>query len=364
MGGLIERKPKSFYIALVFIFLLLGSNIAIQKWEWTGRVDPLLVWGTVLDVMVVLPVVVFTFLLRRKPTLSVFAPMILLGLLFIHWIVPDYAKEELFLLNVSVLILEAAVVLFEIGMIVLFVKKYPEWKRHFQGASQEYPHLLPRIFAANKRTFDLEGRGRTFSRLSGFLATDVSAVRYALFPRFDRVPPAPNSFSYHQRSEYFGVFLMLVHAMLIEIIAVHVMLMQYSHTAAWIATVLDMYALLFLIGDYQAIRKSPVILEDDRLHIQKGLRFHTVIDTVDIKELAVYEAGDEHWRKDKRAVHLGLAGFEPVPPQLVLELADAVDVHLFFGLKKRVDRIYLTLDEPERFWEAIKREGVVSKDGK
>ncbi|ASF37948.1 hypothetical protein CEH05_01950 [Halobacillus halophilus] len=67
---------KSLYFSCGFIILILSSNFLVQKVEITGRVNALLVWGTIVDVMVVIPGVVFLFILRRKPTVSILAPIL------------------------------------------------------------------------------------------------------------------------------------------------------------------------------------------------------------------------------------------------------------------------------------------------
>lgn len=59
---------------------------------------------------------------------------------------------------------------------------------------------------------------------------------------------------------------MLVHAMVIEVIGVHFLIAHFwSPTAAWIFTALDLYALLWIIADYQAVRLSPIVINDHKL---------------------------------------------------------------------------------------------------
>ncbi|WLR48191.1 hypothetical protein LC065_02740 [Halobacillus litoralis] len=352
----LKTHPKSFYGGGLFIAALLLSNFSIQKMEVTGEVPPLLVLATVIDIMIVLPVVLFLFVLRRKPTLSLLAPLWLLGAGFVHWIVPAYAKEHLQYMNVSIILVEAGFVLLEFYLLVIFIKNLKAWKRSFKASIHTNPHLLSRISTANKQTF---GGYPKLERLIGVIATDASAIRYAFFPQLDHKPEGDQIFSYHKKSEYFGVFLMLVHAMLIEIIAVHVMLMQYSHTIAWIATLLDFYALVFLIADYQAIRKSPVIIQNNHLHFQKGLRFHMTVPLEKVKEVCWHDGGTSS--EESHSFTMMLAGFEKVPPQLEIRLNEAVEGYRLFGFKRKVNHIFLNVDEPERFLETLNKARLVSK---
>ncbi|MCA1012920.1 hypothetical protein [Halobacillus halophilus] len=350
---------QSLYFSCGFIILVLFSNFLLQKVEVAGRVSALLVWGTIVDVMVVIPGVVFLFILRRKPAVSVLAPMMMVGLFIVHWLVPPYAKESLVYLNYSVIAVEVGLVGIELTILFLFLKTFPQWKRNFKNAQFNHPFVLGRMYEANRITFAPYKYRVYFQRLSGFLATDVSAVRYALFPQLDRYPPEECTFSYHKKSEYFGVFLMLIHAMVIEIIAVHVLLMQFSHTAAWLATILDVYALLFLIGDYQAIRKAPVHIGNQSLDLQKGLRFHISIPFEIIEQIRPCHQTAKECSSDKAALDLTLAGLEPAQPQYILELSQPLEAHLCFGLKREISRMYITVDEPHAFVEELEKHGVV-----
>ncbi|QAS52463.1 hypothetical protein [Halobacillus litoralis] len=324
MEKTIRYHRKSFYGGLFFISLLLMANFLMQKAEITGTVQGPLVWATMIDVMVILPIVTFTFVLRRRPSVSVFAPLMLLGALFIHWIVPDYAKEDLMVMNYSLVAIETFFIVFEISLLIFFLRELPKWKQNFKEFHKTHPHLLARVHATNQRTFSRQKKYKAFNKLSSLLAADAAAVRFALFPHLDKVPTGKESFSYHKNSEYFGVFLMLVHAMLIEIIAVHVILMQYSHTAAWVATTLDFYALLFLVGDYQAIRKNPLILDESAVHIQKGLRFHMTIPLEEIKGIRPYTSAENLGVKEKEALSLTLGGLEPVSPTFIIDLEEEI----------------------------------------
>ncbi|UOQ91783.1 hypothetical protein MUO14_14695 [Halobacillus shinanisalinarum] len=353
LWGTLYLQRRSFYIGLSLILLILLSHFSVQKLGLTGLVQPWLVYVTIIDVMIVVPAVLFLIVLRRKPTLTVFAPLMVSGLLFLHWIVPSYAKDNLLYLNYTVIMLEVSFLCVELILAVMFIRKLPEWREHFKDAKTTHVLLMPRLFYANEKTFAFKGKLAYFERLGGFLATDAAAIRFSLFPWLDSYPSHQQSFSYHRNSEYFSVFLMLIHAMAIEIIAVHAMIAQFSHTAAWLATFLDVYALLFLIGDYQAVRKSPVVIKKQVLHIQKGLRFHITVPFEEIAAIAPFEKTTAEYSKIKQGVNLTLGGLETKAPQFELMLRTTLDAYMVFGFKKKVSTIYLTVDEPEIFLKEL-----------
>ena len=47
--------------------------------------------------------------------------------------------------------------------------------------------------------------------------------------------------------------------------------------AAWIVTVLDLYGVLWLVGDYHALRLRPTRIDDDTLVLSYGLRWRASI---------------------------------------------------------------------------------------
>ncbi|WP_226585421.1 hypothetical protein [Halobacillus litoralis] len=359
MSFVSSGRRKSIYGGCIFIALLLTTNFLAQRLEWSGPVKPVTVWAAVIDVMMILPIVLFLFVLRRKPNLSVLAPLWLIGALFIHWIVPDYAKENLLFFNTAIIIVEAAFFLMEVILLLYLLRKYPIWIRNFKDSHVTYPHLMARIAAANQKTFHNSITG-SFGRVIQFLAADLSAIRYAFFPHLDHTPSHAYSFSYHKKSEYFGVFIMLIHAMLVEIIAVHVLLMQYSHTAAWIAAIIDIYGLVFLIGDYQAVRKSPIIIDDKNVHLQKGLRFSMTLPIEMIRYVRPFSAKDEQGVPG--TYNMTLSGLEERDPQIVMELKEGVEGERFFGRKREVHRLFITVDNPAGFIAALKEKEVVSTE--
>ncbi|MBA2176775.1 hypothetical protein H0266_17940 [Halobacillus locisalis] len=348
---------KRFYIGSAFIVATLVTNILLYQTEWLGEIPLPVVIGTLVDIFVVIPLIFFMFVLRRKPTLSLLAPFFLLGLLFIHLILPTYAKEYVSFLTTTILIGEAIIVLIEVVAFVMFLRSFPLWKKAFRQAKDTHHHVLARMHQANRETLLRQAWAFPFQKVISVIATDAAAIRYVCFPHLDRAQTGENAFSYHKKTEYVGVFLMLVHAMVIEIIAVHAALAQYSHTVAWVATILDVYALLFLIGDYQAIRKSPIIVDRKSLHIQKGLRFHL---TLPLESILSVEKGVEGVR-DKQSLSLGLAGFEPSTPDYKLTLKTAQTAYLIFGLKRSVKTIYIKVDDPESFLDTLQAQGVESR---
>lgn len=137
--------------------------------------------------------------------------------------------------------------------------------------------------------------------------------------------------------------------MLIEVIAIHLLVMQFSHVLAWIVTAIDIYALLFIIADYQAIRLSPIIVNQEGLRFQKGIRQYGFIPFEDMEEIIVNKKTPNEINKDKKGLSLALHGLEKDPIPYVLKLNKPVEIYHYFGKKKAIDSIYLKLDDNKDF---------------
>ena len=76
---------------------------------------------------------------------------------------------------------------------------------------------------------------------------------------------------------------------IIEIIPVHMLIYHYSPNAAWIATILSLYTLLWFWGDYSALRLEHSFVDNDKIHLKVGLRCSAVAP---IEQIESYELGE------------------------------------------------------------------------
>ncbi|KGP90144.1 hypothetical protein N780_06835 [Pontibacillus chungwhensis BH030062] len=357
MSETLQKRPIAWFRLLFIAGLLLLPNLLVQKYELVGTVTSWAVWGTAVDLLVVFPLACYFFVLRRRPSLLALVPMMFAGLLALNWMVPEYAKEHLWVINRSVIFLEGSIVLIELLLFLWVIKQWPIIRQSIQNERFAYYHLSMSAYKGIENAFaGMTGKVKSAQKVLGFLITDLSAFYYAFAGKRENVLRYTNApvFSYHKKSDYQGIFIMVVHALLIEIIAVHFLVLQWSHIAAWIVTILDIYALLFFIADYQAMRKSPIVLDQKGIHIQKGLRFFTYIPYQTIQRIERATVTAKECQKDKKSVAVTLPSFETQPPQWTIHLEEPVDAHLVFGRFKKVERIYLTVDDPGNFIDVLK----------
>jgi hypothetical protein len=83
----------------------------------------------------------------------------------------------------------------------------------------------------------------------------------------------PGALTLHRRSSWNVVALGLGLVIVVETVPTHLVAMERAPAVAWALSALSLYALLWLIGDSQALRLRPCRLEDDALRVRVGLRW-------------------------------------------------------------------------------------------
>ena len=153
-------------------------------------------------------------------------------------------------------------------------------------------------------------------------------------------------FTVHRRGGwglYAGTFVALT---LIETPLVHLALAALGHTTiAWVATALSLYSMLWLLGDLHALRHGGVALSDDQLELRIGVRWRARIPRAAIA-----------WAAPCDAATCKTTDFSILGANVVLRLAEPHEVHGLLGRRRTVRELALSIDEPEAFLAALRRE--------
>lgn len=131
------------------------------------------------------------------------------------------------------------------------------------------------------------------------------------------------------------------------------MVAQFSQTFAWVFTGLDVYALLFIISYYQAIRSSPVVLDSKGIHFQKGIRQYGFVSWNAVKEVNENTKTPREVDKDRKSITLALHGLEKEQIPYEIELNEPVKIRQIFGFKKTIRSIYVKVDDAQGFNDTV-----------
>jgi len=187
-------------------------------------------------------------------------------------------------------------------------------------------------------------RNRDLGVIGEIIAGEVAVLHHALFCWRKR---PERGFSVHERSGWGTIVACFVVILVAESIGAHLLVQLWSAKAAWIMTALDAYGILWLIGDYNALRIRRITIDGDALHLRYGLRWTATIPRDAIA--SIERIGDEAQWKRKNVLKVALLD----APALLVNLREPVVVRGMAGMTKTVDAIAILPDDLDGFAAAL-----------
>ncbi|GAB2683934.1 hypothetical protein GCM10027037_01200 [Mucilaginibacter koreensis] len=160
----------------------------------------------------------------------------------------------------------------ELGLVVYCISKFKKIKAVYRDLQAEYSDPAYHLYQSMTTVLGNHAGIK-------FLATELSMLRFGLLFWKKQKQPAPvlSMCSVHKESGYGAFFGVILGVCIIELIGMHLLLMRYSPTSAWVLTAFSIYGTLFLIGDYSAIVKNRVLLMDNCILLRTGLRWRAMV---------------------------------------------------------------------------------------
>ena len=186
------------------------------------------------------------------------------------------------------------------------------------------------------------GRGSGNNVVDRLIASEIAILRYGIVSW--RKPDAPG-FTVHRRNDWATIVVCFIVAIAAESLGVHLLVQHWSPTVAWVITALDLYGILWLLGDYHALRLLPTTIEDGVLHLRYGLRWTADIP---LPNIAAVKPAPADWKR-KGVMKVAMLD----EPRLLIELREPVTAYGLAGLKRTVDAIAILPDDPEGFEAAL-----------
>lgn len=88
--------------------------------------------------------------------------------------------------------------------------------------------------------------------------------------------------------------------------------------------------------------------------MQVGIRKKLVVPYEEIKEITYYEGPEELTKEESEMVFDAvLTDFMKEKPIFEIELNHPIEVDLMYGFKKKVTKVHLSPDEPEKFYQML-----------
>lgn len=271
--------------------------------------------------------------------------IIILSLLLASLILPTAQQTYLAWAKHTIPFLELAVLAF-------IISKLRVVARNLRAAKASEIYATDALAASLKQTLgNMPGLG--------FILTEFTLLYFAIGGWFKHFTPRDarhRAFSYHRKSGYGAILGVMFMVIITETVALHLLLQQWSALAAWIFTALSLYSMLWLFGDYHALRLHPFVLDEKYLYLRLGLRWRADIP---LENIVAVHPFNEREKRDCDYLRLTVFG----DARLVLSCKQPVIVRGLFGLKREVRRLGFFVDEEKLFREELQRRvAAVRKD--
>ncbi|RPF54455.1 hypothetical protein EDC24_1658 [Aquisalibacillus elongatus] len=295
-----------------------------------------------LTLMILPPMSVYWLLIRPKsmPKLFVYLSIIVcLGAS--HLIIPS-SQKGLFnqILIWLIPVLEVSIVIVVVYSVIKSIIRY---KRNNKSKENDFLEIT-RITLEPKL-----GNGFVLEAI----LTELSVFYYSIVGWFRKPTVIENGkvYSYHKTSQIKTIVIVFSILIILEGILFHFLIQLWSEVAAWIFTIINIYALLYMIGLYNSVRFLPHNFYGDKLIIRFGYQSSIELDITNIESIKTAREQGGIWENKSKETYYALLNMDT--PQYEIFLKEPVLMISSYGRKKYVKTIVFRTDEPKKMVEEI-----------
>ncbi|TFE00768.1 beta-carotene 15,15'-monooxygenase [Jeotgalibacillus sp. R-1-5s-1] len=340
---MVLRQSAFSKVALGLLLALLLTNALLYQpgiqSAFSYSLDSFVVLGSLFDLMIVMPLLAYAaFRITKKHAFLLAAG----GLILANVLIPK--EHALFIAPVlyTGLVLEGVLVLVEISLLAVVLRKIPLIKRSMRELH------APAIYTALPATIK---HAKDVPIIRVFVSECI--LFYYAFRTFKKKSPShPGVVTIHKKTSAVAINMMLIHAIIIETVGIHWWLHGKWPIISMILLILNIYSIIYFIADTQITRLVPIEVKKGRLYAAKGLRQQLVVSLSNIDRFEKAD-GDE-----KDIILFASQDFEAVTPQYILYFKEPVSVTLFYGKRKTIHAAAFRVDEPEKFAGLLQEGGV------
>ncbi|MDG4656326.1 hypothetical protein P6P90_03175 [Ectobacillus antri] len=329
-----------------FTVLIVSSNILVYQLEALQPVTPAVAVGSLLDFIVVIPLLTYFFVIRKRYSLKYIPLVAIVGYGIAHLIIPAHHLTSYSFLRYILFAGEGAFLLVELYILYKIITKIPRVIRSFKSQTNTltFEQRLESSSAAHLKS----------SRILDVYYAELAMVYYSLFSWRKAVSPAPLQFTYHQKTSMIALYVMLIHAMVIETVGLHFILHSISPVLSIVTLVLNVYTVLFFLAHIQATRLCPFTITQHTLHLQVGLTKRLTVPLSEIKQIVRYDGPERLSKQEEKTVFDGLApDFIREKPAFEIEFYTPQQAKLMYGFTKAITKAHIRPDDPEAFYTAL-----------
>jgi hypothetical protein len=294
---MVRRHPATLFA--ISALAVLTACVAILRSAAFVRNPDVAAWGVTFDLTISLPLLYWFFVVRTgKAQALTMAPVFIAGTIVATLLVPR--QQQHFLEQLKWIVGPAA----ELLILVTVVR--------------------------GVRTGD--------SRIAEFVRAEASMFYYAIFGWTKK--PEREGITFHQQAGWGSILACIFVLLAAEGLGMHLLLGQWSMKAAWIWTGLDLWAAIWLLGDYHGLRLRHSFVDDDAFHLRLGMRWSLSIPRENIAAIEPIR-NESEWKKRKDVLKVAILD----EPRWLLTLREPMTAHGLAGLRKTVTALALRPDD-------------------
>lgn len=338
---------KNFICFTVLTAIITLCNYYLYRLEAFGPLPEHISIASIIDFLVVIPLLAYFLIIRNRYSIKYLTLVVLAGYFTAKVIVP-LQQIQLFS-HVSVLLI-TFILFIELYLFCIMAykaKKTIIYYRKIDG-SLPFPEKLRCAFSDQNR----------LNRGLEIVLSELTMLYFAFFSWKNKTTHIEDKqYTYHKKTAAIAFRIMLIHALFVESIGFHYLLMQWSEVVACFALLLNLYMLIFLLADIQAIRTCPYLLSKKELKLRNGLTMEVNIALDNIQSIARYSGPEQLSVEEKERTFDGVVQeFIKEKPTFQIKLYSPVTMRMMFGFEKKIDNVHLSVDEGNLFYEALQKE--------
>ena len=171
------------------------------------------------------------------------------------------------------------------------------------------------------------------------IAGELTVLYYALFSWRARphVALGAEPFTIHKRVGQAFLFAAFPFVAALEIVPVHVILGRWSSLAAWIATGVSVYGIVWLTGLARAFSLRPALIGADFVEVRYGLMFRLRIPRDVIASVRRAGPSDKPWAVPRKST-----------PAICIEFTRELEAETLLGMRRRMRAVAFTPDDDHK----------------
>lgn len=344
MVALTKTKWLWFFSLLT---LVVSSNILLYQLEMMQPLSKEVALGSLIDFLIVIPLITYFFIIRKRYSLKYLLLVMLAGYGTALLIIPQGYLASYSFVKYILFAGEGALLLLEFYIVFKLMMKLPAIIKFYRSNTVEFstfPYRLEQAFTRYLKP----------NRFLEIISSEITIVYYSLFSWRKKPLLDGHVFSSHKKTSAIAVYVMLIHALILESVGFHFLLHSWNEIVAIIALVLNLYTLLIFLAEIQAIRLAPFIITNQHLYIQVGIMKQLIVPIEEIKSIHYYEGPEKLSKEEEKIVFDAcMPDFMREKPAIEIKLYTPQEAKMMYGFKKKVTKVHLRPDEPHMFFEVL-----------